>query len=124
MNKTDEALSKILNSLADKFGTTVDHLYAIMIKQAFIDGIECLIAWAIMTTVAIIMGIKFYKGYTNYVKPEAYYADTYVEKNATFVIIALFLIVGGVVTFFVAGSTAIDCFFNPEYYALHHIINN
>jgi hypothetical protein len=58
MNKTDEALSKILSTLADKFGTTLDNLYAIMIKKAFITGIECCMG-IIFASIIYILFIKY-----------------------------------------------------------------
>ncbi len=85
MNKTDEALAKILTSLADKFGTTVDHLYAIMIKQAFIDGIECILSIIILVPLAVFLCLKMYKDRVAYWKQEDKRQKELREKKRSFI---------------------------------------
>lgn len=114
MKNTDEALAKILDSLADKFGTTVNHLYAIMIKQAYIDGIECIAGILITSLIAVILGVWCYR----VSKKEKRHFDDYIMLyvgSTIFFVIAF-------ITLLVAGSTAIDALCNPECYALHQII--
>lgn len=125
MEKTDLALSKILNALADKFETTVGHLYAIMIKQAYISGVEaCLsiVALIITATVFIIMLIKSYKSQ----KKEYGWTDLteYFEENGGVFLVSIMLSCVIVMAFIICSKTAIDCFYNPEYYALTHILNH
>lgn len=120
MNKTDEALANILTKLADKLGTTVGHLYAIMIKQAFIDGIESIFIFTVCTIIFISLYIKFSNQIT---KEEAKNEDTWeIDRSEIWIVFKILIIIAWVAISFFSLLTAIDCFFNPEYYALHQII--
>lgn len=126
MEKTDLALSKILNELADKFGTTVDHLYAIMIKQAYIDGIESILG-AIICIVAILVALRLFKNHfesakkerPNYIENWNDYFEEYVGITIVSCIVGLVLII--LIPF--ACVNAINALANPEYYALHNLIS-
>lgn len=123
MNKTDEALASILNSLASKFGTTVDHLYAIMIKQALIDGVESLVSILILVPIAIFLCLKIHKDRLAYNKVNASSYNNYYEDNILLTIITALVCISAISVFFFGGINAIDAFSNPEYYALRQIIN-
>lgn len=123
MKNTDEALAKILSSLADKFGTTVDHLYAIMIRQAYIDGVECLLGITLVTILTSTMWVVMHKRHKAFDYDE--YRSSYIdmlEDNVLLIVMTVVVTIAFLVTICVAGSQAIDCFYNPEYYALHQII--
>lgn len=118
MNKTDEALAKILNQLSDKFGTTSAHLWQVLLRQAYIDGIEAL-AGVIFTTVIMIgVLVKLKSSYRVY---DNQY-DDFSEEHIPLIIISCVTVLAFSITLFAAGSVALECFLNPEYYALHEIL--
>jgi hypothetical protein len=57
-------VSEVLDVLAQKFGSTVEHLWGILIKQAYVEGIISLV-WVIISiivgTISIKYIIKFFK---------------------------------------------------------------
>lgn len=122
MNKTDEALAKILTTLADKFGTTVDHLYAIMIKQALIDGIECILAIVIFAIAFTISAIRLNKIVKESNANKARQGWEW-DDSPCLAFITVFLGVLFTVFLIFGGLNAINAFFNPEYYALKEIIS-
>jgi len=116
MKNTDEALAKILNELADKLGVTVNHLFAIMIKQSYITGIECFIG-IIPLSLMLWLFIKIFN------KERGEDTITYfLEDNYGWVMIGF--IVGSVsligITFCLIDGT--NALLNPEYFALHQIL--
>lgn len=118
MEKTDEALGGILNQLADKFGTTVEHFYGVLLKQAFIEGVKDIVGIVISAAllIASIWATKrAYKKYDNK------YND-FSEENSLYFILLIASSVVFLIIFFIAGGDMIDAFFNPEYYALHQIL--
>jgi len=122
MEKTDEALSKILTALADKFGTTVNHLYSIMIRQAYIEGFESLL----MLLIAIIISIVFYRCLkSDYKKQSKSWCESwpdYFEENTGTSVITILVAIICIVAVIAGIVNGINCFFNPEYYALHQIL--
>lgn len=131
MEKTDTALAKILNALADKFGTTVDHLYAVMIRQAYIDGIEACMA---IIPVSLLMGgfyryveqqlktVKHDPGYTTDGQPIYSGYNDYFSENPGAFVVGLIIAMVFLGVLIGAGCVAVDCFANPEYYALKQLI--
>jgi hypothetical protein len=123
MNKTDETLAGILKELAAKFGTTVDKLYAILIKQAFIVGIECCIVISIIV-IAYSIFLKYLL--KDYHKQKTKYGwDSIMEYFdehglAGFLTFIFTVITIGVITG--CGITAANCLFNPEYYVFKNLI--
>lgn len=118
MQKTDEALGRILNQLADKFGTTVEHLYAILLKQAFIEGIKDVVAVFITLVILILAIVITKRSHKSY---DHKYNDFWEQNFHLIIIISVASLVFFIVLC-VAGGDMIDAFFNPEYYALHQIL--
>lgn len=121
MKKTDEALANILNAIASKFGTTVSHLYAVMIKQAFIDAIENIIVVVILSSILITYSVFYYKKYKAY-QPKTSIWDNFFEEHTGLTVIMLFTSVLCILGIILNASNAIDALFNPDYYVLKQIL--
>lgn len=127
MDNNTEAL---LRELADKFGTTTEKLYGVLVKQAKVEIIQSIIG-AIACIVLIFIGIHFL-GLVHYsegkvIKTE-YSVDTiYPSTNILFIIawiangilwiISVFVIVENV-------NSIVSNFMNPEYQALEKILDS
>jgi len=117
-----EQMEVFLIELSEKLGTTVTHLWSVLVQQAFIEGIVRLMVVVILITVSIVTFIFLYKKTTvnpnNEPKyPECEDDDTYVPWGVWIVCnIFLFTIV------FVNLHIAITALINPEYWALKQIL--
>lgn len=115
MENTDKELAKILHSLAEKFGTTVDHLYAILIKQAYIEAIEWMIGFAIYS---ILYSIFIYRFRKYYIHKKRGNCDV-TEPIWFLLIISSLSMICLIIGIIINVPTML---FNPEYYALKQII--
>lgn len=116
-----EQLSTLLEQLALKLGTTVEYLWDVLIKQAFIAGIQAILAFVLVN---IFIGIWYmiHRKFSN--TPNKYYAAynevPYVAPMAfTIVILIACWIVG-----LVEAIKSITNFINPEYWALQQILES
>jgi formate hydrogenlyase subunit 3/multisubunit Na+/H+ antiporter MnhD subunit len=111
-----EELGRKLAELAARLGTTVEHLWSVLIRQAYIDGISSLIT--VLITVAFGLGLIFLFQYVRNKHKEA--LEKYVPTGLEFVVLGMVL----VVVAGIAGNNlywVISDFFNPEYYALRQL---
>ncbi len=118
----NDKLQNILADLAEKFGTTVDHLWTIMVRQAMISGIMDIINILFILGVTVVYS-KFLIWYLRNQK------DLDDNEFMYGFLCPLVMILGGVGTIMLigVGLTAniydlITAFGNPEYWALHQII--
>lgn len=117
----DDQTTKALQELASKLGTTVTYLWHILIRQAFITGMKHLIFYFFV----VIIGVVLFKLHKKFSKPGGKYeggdAPELVKcPMIVFFIFWLILVGGSIATM----SATIDCFFNPEYWALNEIMKN
>jgi len=111
-------LAPLLEALAKKLGTTVDHLWAILVRQAFISSVMDLIQYVILA-VATYVFIRMTKKYGALMdekrwEPCAVYAPA--------VVVGLVLLILWIAAFFCIQDT-VSGFFNPEYWALNKILS-
>lgn len=117
-----EQISKALQQLADKLGTTVTYLWHVLVKQAVVNGIGNLIIYIIVTIWFIILyklHIKFSKNYGN---GESIYEQTEAISIVPMVLLSLAWIICFIICLFSITDT-VNSFGNPEYWALHEILN-
>lgn len=50
-----EKLDKLLLELANKLGTTVEYLWNILIKQAYINGIQCIVFFLLTSLLGFVL---------------------------------------------------------------------
>jgi polyferredoxin len=115
-------LNKQLAELANKLGVSVEHLWGVLVKQAYIDGFSSLattLVCALLCAVSIYTFLYFRRRFRN----------TPAESPQPFGVLAepFGLVIVGIVLLFI-GALACDNlywvisdFLNPEFYALRHL---
>jgi hypothetical protein len=112
-----EELSKALAALATKLGTNVEHLWGVLIRQAYIDGVSSLLT--VICTITFGLGAIYF--FFHLKKKNAEWLAKYGPPPGMdyfFLAIILFFVVA------IAGSNlywVISDFFNPEFYALRQL---
>ena len=102
-----EAVQVILQPLADKLGTTAQHVWELQIKQAYVDGSIALVG--LLFGLAIVVLTVFLN--LKYNDDEYYDFNFWVVVSIIPIIIGVSFICSTIVTVFTS-------FINPEYYAL------
>lgn len=120
-----ENMEKLITELAEKLGTTTEHLWGVLLKQALISGITDVIMVVALAGVAY-AAARFIA--RNSRLPTATESDPYPsanwDKDVAGIAWALWGLIAMVFLFFILTSlaTAISAFANPEYWALKQII--
>jgi hypothetical protein len=113
---TAQTLNEMLEVLSAKFGTTVEHLWGILIRQNIMESIVCLSVQLILVMVSVFFYFKT-KKYVNSMDPN------YFDDTPAFVWGIFWFISGSNVLVLLCNlSTYITAFLNPEYAALTKII--
>jgi H+/Cl- antiporter ClcA len=118
-----EDLNKQLAELANKLGVSVEHLWGVLVKQAYIDGFSSLattLVCALLCAAIIYAFLYFRRKFRNMPDQEQVQPFRILVEPFGFVIVGLILL------FIVAlaGNNlywVISDFFNPEFYALRHL---
>jgi len=107
---------QLVNQLASKLGTTTEHLWAVLVRQAPIDSIIDLCLY-------VVFGVIFYACFKSMKK---YVSSAHGYNTATPIAIAGVAILGVIflVLFISSIQECVDGFFNPEYSAIHQIIDS
>lgn len=122
----NETTDKLIRDLAEKLGTTADHLWGVLCRQATISGVTNLLvigAW----TALIVWGFKFVIRKTTV--PQKTEENRYPESEWCEdgkVIAWLILGAATIVTALFVGSNLeliVGSLMNPEYWALKQIIH-
>jgi hypothetical protein len=118
----------LLNKLADKFGTTAEHLWGVLVKQAPIQAsIE--IAFAVLAAGAWVSLVVLVTQKTTPPerKPDARWGESaeWTDEGAfmAWVAVGVFALVVLLLGYF-AVSTGITAIKNPEYWALKQLLPN
>lgn len=121
----NDKTTALIEKLADKLGTTVEHLWGVLLHQAPISGAVDLAKVVVMVLVAVGL-VWVVKGKTTEpaeTKDDLYPRAEWGDDVAFFAWLVTFgyLIITGVV---VIGSAQdiVAAFLNPEYWALSHIL--
>ncbi|MGH7238979.1 MAG: hypothetical protein ACREHG_02820 [Candidatus Saccharimonadales bacterium] len=116
--------NQLLQHLADKLGTTVQHLWMVLIHQAFINGLENLIVFIVVSLLGVVLW-KLCKRGTQPVTPDdTCHTESYFEENiavAVFVYLGLIVWCGLFVWSIVLIGDTINSFCDPQYWALNQI---
>ena len=121
----NEQLQQALTELCAKLGTTVEHLWTVLIRQAYISGVVDLFAILIWTLFCV-WSFRFAQKKTTV--PEKTQGDQYLmadwEEEGKVIawvvwgaIVGIFLLTAGC-----SASSIIGSLFNPEYWALKQLI--
>jgi hypothetical protein len=118
-----EDLNKQLAELAHKLGVSVEHLWGVLIKQAYIDGISSLATTLICLLLGVVVTYAFFYLRRKLKKaPHQEWTPPFglLLEPFGFVILGMVLLV--IITI---GSDSlywvVSDFFNPEFYALRHL---
>lgn len=106
--------TQLLEKLAAQLGTTAEKLWGILLHQAPIDA-----AWNVLQyAIFIVSGVILYRAHKRFVKNNQY------EYGPTEVIMICLALIWGMVLIvaFFCLPYAFTGFYNPEYWALQHIM--
>lgn len=119
----NDKTSELLQQLATKLGTTIEHLWAVLIRQAYISAITDLIQDAIIISVVIVayrLTVKWLssKGDTSWDDWLDDRIPTLIVAVAGWGILGIFL-----VALFLCFPETLTKFINPEYWALQQVLS-
>lgn len=121
----NEQTTKLLETLAQKLGTTTEYLWSVLLKQAPIDATITLI----QTLLIALFGFILYRTHKRFLKVvETEYSrytiySKYEEGAAIPMIIAFVLFLIFSCCAFLDINDIVNGYFNPEYWALDKIMN-
>lgn len=110
-------ITPLLEQLATKLGTTTEYLWAAMLRQAPIEGV----VWIVQIVLTVI-GVFLIHKFTLFTRKKIRDGDWDEIAMALPVAGWAFILILCVVIFF-SISEIMACFFNPEYWALDHILS-
>ena len=117
--------AKILTELADKFGTTVAHLWGVLVRQAYISAIgDVLLSLALL--VVTVIWYRIVRRHTTRVDNGYGFkrADWDDEMGVALAwILCGFFLGATIIAGVLAVQSVVTAIFNPEYYALSQIFS-
>lgn len=114
----------LLTRLADKFGTTAEHLWGVLVKQAKIAAVLDFASTAILIVI-LIAAVRFVKSKTTKRTPDNYGRRTSEWDEDGAIIAWVVTVIAGLMTcaaIYANLSNGITAAFNPEYWALKQIL--
>lgn len=114
----NDNITKLIETLAAKLGTTAEYLWAVLIRQAPISATTSLILCLVFITLAAV--------YTKWLIKKAKDDELDCLDNESNFVIALvggLLSIIGVIVIICLFSDIITGYFNPEYWALQKILD-
>lgn len=119
MTQTFEAAKPALDSLAAKLGVAAGHMWAVLVRQAYVDAFSNLVFMAIIA----VMWFYAIKGYARYRKLDSRVREDVFEDW-------IFAFVFGGIIFGILTIAAVAALFisigelvNPEYYAIKTVLD-
>lgn len=123
----NENTAKLIESLAQKLGTTSEYLWGVLLKQAYVAATVTLI----QTILTIAFGVVLYKLHKKFSKKRSTnnssYSNSLYYKHEEALVIPM--IIGALIwtIFFIAAflcfGDIINGYFNPEYWALEQVLD-
>jgi len=114
----NEAMQKMIEELASKLGTTAEHLWEVLCKQAPINSL-CLMLASVAGFVGLLWAFRFVTRKTK--EPEDSHAEWEDDGAALAWIIWGITAIGLMVLFVGSIPTIVTGFINPEYWALKQV---
>lgn len=112
----NEQTTKLLETLAQKLGTTTEYLWSVLLKQAPIDATITLIQIGIV----VLFNIILYKVHKRFIKSDAY--ENYDVGAPIFMVLMAVILLISDIACMLSLNSVVNGFFNPEYWALREII--
>ena len=119
--KMNQEVIEMLKVLADKFGTTTEHLWSVLLNQAFLSG---LFSTAFLSVILIssVWWVRFALARIKKEKEEnGYYS--YPEDSAILWISIILLIPACGIVSTIIVYDIMTAFLNPEYWALNRLLS-
>ena len=107
---SEEQIYTILQQLAQQLQTTVEHLWGVLVRQAYVEGFALLVFYIIF-----ILFILFFRNRFNEWNKTGAEGEWYIGISAVTLFIMTAIAVNNFMTLFTA-------LFNPEYWALQRIL--
>ena len=117
----NDQLALTLVTLADKLDTTVEHLWQVMIAQAYISAMTDLaltVVWILLTIVATVF---VYKKNSESADEDGRKWPNGIEMIAY--IVVAYMVISSVVMLVLIPNDIITALYNPEYWALQQIMS-
>ena len=102
-----------LQPLADKVNQTAGYVWSLQVKQAYIDGV-CYLGGLLVGTIFMLGAYLVFNLDVKQIPK---------EDRGLCVVLSIILFVIGICVFKAYLPEALQCFLNPEYYALKQLIN-
>jgi hypothetical protein len=118
-------LQKVLSELAAKFGTSVEHLWTVMVYQAKISVVVDLFQYLIIAIIGVGLVVAHRK-LAKVIPGNRSSNNSYEEYDPAIPImcvLAIAWIIFAAIAFFSVGDT-LTAAFNPQYWALKQILNH
>lgn len=114
--RVDEKTEAMIRELADKMGTTTEHLWGVLVKQAVITGSVGLAMYVLFAALLIAIGLKVRRMGGDIVKA--------MEDPICFALSIVFGVgtVSYIFAMLSAFVTTVSALVNPEYWALSQIL--
>lgn len=116
----DDRTYSLLQELASQIGTTVDFIWPILVRQAYIEGIVGIILYIFLAVgIFVYVKIMIVKVWHN-IDTSDWYED---EKKAGIIILGVMLAVLFIIAILTFSFT-ISSLVNPEYHAIRTILDS
>lgn len=112
----NEQTDKLIQELANKMGTTAEHLWSVLVRQAAIDGWACLVLNSLLLAGMVGFWLLFWRHTRKLDKYDRGEVPVFYVIFAPFTILLLFIPVLNTI------NTILPCLLNPEYWALKQIL--
>ena len=121
----DDKYQALIEALASKLGTTAEHIWGVLVRQAPISGIVDLVLCAVITAVTVwFVALVKRRTTTPQVTDEDRYPSAEWRDESAFLAWAVAIIAGVIALICVTGSAQgiAAAFANPEYWALKQLV--
>lgn len=118
---------ELLESLAKTFGTTVEHLWGVLLRQAPISGTVDLLLYSVLVYVAVwlVRKARYLTTVPAVTETDKYPHPVLDSENGgcfwaiviAYIVIVALIVLGGI-------TTTVAAFLNPEYWALMKVLSH
>lgn len=119
----NEQTIQLINQIAEKIGTKAEHLYAALIRQAYISAITDCVAFTIVLTLAFIW-VKLHIKFTKPIKGNKFKESAYGKYKESIIIpmcLSAILIVAALSYYISNIGSTISGFINPDYFVIQKL---
>src|SRR5690606_20139472 len=108
-DRMNEQLTQYIDTIAAKLGVAAEHVYGVLVQQAYVNGIRGLVTGVLLLTITAFLIPLIIRGFKT--------------NNEEMVIFLLLISVIAVVFGFGFTYSGVGELFNPEYYAIRELLD-